>query len=52
MPSDLDRDRSPGRRALGHLGEVVDELLAQAGVDEEELVRELGPVRRSPQKRP
>jgi antitoxin (DNA-binding transcriptional repressor) of toxin-antitoxin stability system len=39
-------DRRRGRRALGRLGKVVDEVLAQAGIDEEELVREVAPKRR------
>ena len=39
-------DRRRGRRALGRLGQVVDEVLAQAGIDEEELVREIAPKHR------
>lgn len=33
------KDRRAGRAALGRLGELVDDVLAQAGVGEEELVR-------------
>lgn len=41
------KDRREGREALGRLGDVVASLLARAGVDEDELVRELTPKRRT-----
>lgn len=34
-------DRRAGREALGRLGEVATKLLAEGGLDEDELVREL-----------
>lgn len=34
-------DRRAGRKALGRLGDVVEELLVTTGLDEEELVREV-----------
>ena len=34
-------DRRAGRDALGRLGEVVDEVTARTGLDEEDLVREV-----------
>jgi antitoxin (DNA-binding transcriptional repressor) of toxin-antitoxin stability system len=33
------KDRRAGRAALGRLGELVDDVLTQAGVQEEEFVR-------------
>lgn len=35
------KDRRAGREALGRLGDLVDEVVATAGLDEEELVREV-----------
>ncbi|HET6950160.1 MAG TPA: hypothetical protein VFI47_07290 [Acidimicrobiales bacterium] len=40
------KDRRAGRAALGRLGDAVEELLRDAGVDEDELVREVGRARR------
>jgi antitoxin (DNA-binding transcriptional repressor) of toxin-antitoxin stability system len=39
-------DRKAGRAALGRLGEAVDRVIAQSGVTEEELVREISGGRR------
>lgn len=39
-------DRGVGREALGRLGELVEDLLEQTGVDEEVLVREVVGFRR------
>ena len=41
------KDRPHGREALGRLGDVVADVLARAGVDEDELVRELTAKRRT-----
>lgn len=41
------KDRRAGREALGRLGELVDDLVARSGLDEDDLVRELSPKRRS-----
>lgn len=38
------KDRDSGREALGRLARVLDSLLDRAGLDEEELVRELSPA--------
>ncbi len=35
------RDRRAGREALGQLGELVEEVLEQTGLDEDDLVREV-----------
>ena len=35
------KDRRAGRRALGRLGTVVGDVLERAGIDEDELVREV-----------
>ena len=40
------KDRQQGTEALGRLGDVVADVLAEAGVDEDELVRELTSKRR------
>jgi antitoxin (DNA-binding transcriptional repressor) of toxin-antitoxin stability system len=40
------KDRRTGRAALGRLGEVVEEILVSAGVDEDDLVREVSARRR------
>jgi hypothetical protein len=40
------KDRKAGRKALGRLGAAVDEFLAAAGVDEDELVNEVSRSRR------
>jgi len=40
------KDRRAGRDALGRLASELDELHATTGVDENELVRELGRTRR------
>jgi antitoxin (DNA-binding transcriptional repressor) of toxin-antitoxin stability system len=39
-------DRRAGREALGRLGRVVEDLIAETGVDEEDLAREIGGARR------
>ncbi len=41
------KDRRRGRDALGRLGTVVDDLLERSGRDEDELIREVAPKRRS-----
>ncbi len=40
------KDRQAGRAALGRLGRVVEDLVAETGLDEEELAREIGGSRR------
>lgn len=35
------KDRRAGREALGRLGDLVDEVVATIGLDEEQLVREV-----------
>ena len=40
------KDRREGRAALGRLGRLVEELLGDSGLDEDELVREIGGPRR------
>jgi len=40
------KDRKAGRDALGRLGVVVDHVLADAGIDEDELVEEVTRGRR------
>ena len=35
------RDRRAGREALGQLGELVEDVLEQTGLDEDDLVREI-----------
>jgi antitoxin (DNA-binding transcriptional repressor) of toxin-antitoxin stability system len=40
------KDRKAGRRALGRLGAAVEEVLAAAGLDEDELVGEVARTRR------
>lgn len=37
------KDRAAGREALGRLGDAVNDVLTQAGLTEDELVRELTP---------
>jgi hypothetical protein len=41
------KDRRRGRDALGRLGTVVDDVLRRSGLDEDELIREVAPKRRS-----
>lgn len=41
------KDRRSGRKALGRLGAIVDDLIARSGVDEDQLVREITPKRRN-----
>lgn len=41
------KDRRVGSEALGRLAHLVDDLVEQAGLDEDELVRELSVKRRS-----
>ncbi len=40
------KDRRAGRAALGRLGEVVEDVLTSAGVEEDDLVREVSARRR------
>ena len=40
------KDRQKGRDALGRLGHLLDLLSERAGVDEDDLVREIGGSRR------
>jgi antitoxin (DNA-binding transcriptional repressor) of toxin-antitoxin stability system len=40
------KDRRAGREALGRLAALVDDVITRAGLDEEELVREISPKRR------
>jgi len=40
------KDRRAGRKALGRLSGVVDDVLRSAGIDEDELVREVSGGRR------
>jgi len=39
------KDRRGGRKALGRLGDTVDDLLAATGLDEDELVSEVASAR-------
>jgi antitoxin (DNA-binding transcriptional repressor) of toxin-antitoxin stability system len=39
-------DRKAGREALGRLGKVVEDVIAQSGISEDELVREIATGRR------
>jgi antitoxin (DNA-binding transcriptional repressor) of toxin-antitoxin stability system len=41
------KDRRAGRDALGRLGGLVDEIIAGSGLDEDDLVREISPKRRT-----
>ena len=41
------KDRRAGREALGRLGEAAGKVLEEAGLDEDELVRELSGRRRA-----
>ena len=41
------KDRRAGRKALGRLGTIVDDVIARTGIDEDELVREVTPKRRA-----
>jgi antitoxin (DNA-binding transcriptional repressor) of toxin-antitoxin stability system len=41
------KDRRTGRKALGRLSELVDDVIARAGIDEGELVHEVTPKRRA-----
>ena len=40
------KDRRAGRDALGRLAELVDDVVARTGIDEDELVREVSTKRR------
>ena len=40
------KDRTAGSAALGRLGDVVEEVLDQLGIDEDDLVAEIGRPRR------
>lgn len=40
------KDRRAGRRALGRLAHVVDDVLTQAGIEEDDLVRSIAKRRR------
>jgi antitoxin (DNA-binding transcriptional repressor) of toxin-antitoxin stability system len=37
------KDRRAGRDALGRLGELVNDIIARSGLDEDEIVREISP---------
>ena len=41
------KDRRAGREALGRLGTIVDDVIARTEIDEDELVREVTPKRRT-----
>lgn len=41
------KDRPRGREALGRLGAVVDDVLRRSALDEDDLIREVAPKRRS-----
>lgn len=41
------KDRRVGRDALGRLAGIVDDVIEQSGIDEDELIREVAPKRRS-----
>ena len=41
------KDRRAGRDALGRLGGLVDDIIAGSGLDEDDLVREISPKRRT-----
>ena len=41
------KDRRVGRDALGRLAGLVDDVTARSGIDEDELVREVTPKRRT-----
>ena len=40
------KDRRTGRDALGRLAELVNDVIARSGLDEDEIVREISPKRR------
>ena len=40
------KDRRAGRKALGRLGGLVDDVIARSDLDEDELVQEISPRRR------
>lgn len=41
------KDRRAGRDALGRLAGLVDDVIARSGLDEDEIVREVSPRRRT-----
>ena len=41
------KDRRTGRKMLGRLGGLVDDIVARSGLDGDELVREISPRRRT-----
>lgn len=41
------KDRRAGRDALGRLAGIVDDVIARSGLDEDEIVREVSPKRRT-----
>ena len=41
------KDRRAGRKALGRLGGLVDDIVTRSGLVEDELVREISPKRRT-----
>ena len=41
------KDRRTGRKALGRLGRLVDDIVTRSGLDEDELVQEVSPKRRT-----
>ena len=40
------KDRRAGRKALGRLGRLVDDVVTRSGLDEDDLVQEISPKRR------
>ena len=40
-------DRQAGRKALGRLAGLVDDVITRSGLDEDELVHEISPKRRT-----
>ena len=41
------KDRRAGRKALGRLGRLVDDVVTRSGLDEDDLVQEISPKRRT-----
>ena len=41
------KDRRAGRDALGRLAGIVEDVIARSGLDEDEIVREVSPKRRT-----
>ena len=43
LRTDTAKDRRAGRKALGRLGWLVDDIVTRSGLDEDELVQEISP---------